>query len=127
MVDGVVATIAGGSVSDLLAFAEPSSDERSAVAEVASRMRIQAGELADLALPKRLWPLADALGAAATGLADAAAGVGESEGEAVLDALAVLDLRPVRSALASAEEHIGVLAQEYGLTDASVYGGGLYI
>ena len=125
--DSVVGGLISGGVEGLLAFAGSDSDERHAVAEIASRMRIASNELAEQPLPKRLWPLADRLGEAAGTLAETASRVGEAEGEAVLDALAELDLRPVRDALAASEEHVAVLAKEYELTDSAVYGGGLYI
>ena len=126
-IDGVVLMLSQGDVKGLLAFVEPHSEERRAIAEVAGRMRIEASELADVALPKTLWPLADHLGTAAQLLAEQLRGVGESEGEAVLDALAGLDLAPVRSALAEADRELASASSAYEVTDAAVYGGGLYI
>ena len=126
-VDGVVGALASGSVEDVISFARPDSEERRVVADVASRMRIGADELADLPLPKKLWALADQLGAAAASLALAAAGVGEAEGDAVLDALVALDLTPVRAVLDESAAESARLAELYDLTDAAVYGGGLYI
>ena len=125
--DGVIAELRDGTVQDVLAFAGPGSEERRVIAEIASRMRVEAGELADLPLPKKLWTLADLLGEAAESLAVAAAGVGEAEGDPVLDALGSLDLTPAREGLAAAEGEIERLAEAYDLTDPSVYGGGLYI
>ena len=126
-VDGVVLLLSQGDVKGLLAFVASESEERRAIAEVAGSMRIEASELADLALPKRLWPLADKLGEAASLLAEQLRGVGESEGEAVLDALAGLDLGSVRGALAEADGEIATVSADYDVTDAAVYGGGLYI
>ncbi|MDO8848416.1 MAG: hypothetical protein Q7W51_08540 [Coriobacteriia bacterium] len=125
--DGEVRALAGGTVDDLLAFADAASEERRAVREIAERMRIEAAELADLALPKKLWPLADSLGAAASSLAEQAGRVGDGEGEPVLDALIELDLEPARVALLEADGHIAAASTAYELTDSSVYGGGLYI
>lgn len=126
-VDGVVLLLSQGDVTDLLAFVHSASEERRAVAEVAGLMRIEASELADIALPKRLWSLADTLGEAASLLAEQLRGVGESEGEAALDALAALDLAPIREALKAADSEIDIVSSEYAVTDSAVYGGGLYI
>jgi hypothetical protein len=126
-VDGVLATLGAGTVTDVLAFTGPESEDRRAIAEIASRMRVETEELADLPLPKKLWPLADLLGEAAGGIATSAAEVGESEGDAALDALGALDLTRVRKAIADAETEIERLRELYDLTDPSVYGGGLYI
>jgi hypothetical protein len=126
-IDGVLATLAGGTVEDVIAFARPESEERRVIAEIAARMRIQTGELTDLPLPKKLWPLADLLDVAAQALASSAAAVGEAEDDAVLDALSALDLTASRTALDDAEAEIARLAEIYDLTDPSVYGGGLYI
>ncbi|MRS12421.1 MAG: hypothetical protein EG823_05030 [Actinobacteria bacterium] len=126
-IEGAVRTLAAGTVDDLLAFAHPDSEERRVFAEVAERMRIETAELADLALPKSLWPLADSLQASAGELASASGGVGDTEGEAVLDALDSLDLTPVRSALQDADGHIAAAQGIYGPIDPAVYGGGLYI
>lgn len=126
-VDGTIRTLAAGSVDELLAFSEEGSEERRALAEVASRMTIEAAELADLALPKKLWDLADALGAAASSLADQVGRVGDSSGEVVLDALLDLDLDAVRGSLMQADALIDAASAAYDLTDPAVYGGGLYI
>lgn len=126
-VDAVVGTLSRGSVPELLAFAQEGSEERRAVAEIAARMRIETSELADLALPKTLWRLADRLGAAAAALAEQAGGVGDSAGEAVLDTLLLMDLLPVRTSLQEADAEIVALSGKYGLADSAVYGGGLYI
>lgn len=125
--DATVRALAGGSVEDLLAFSEGDSEERRALAEVASRMTLEAAELADLALPKKLWALADNLGAAATSLSEQVGRVGDSSGEAVLDALLELDLDAARASLAQADGLIATASTDYGLTDPAVYGGGLYI
>lgn len=126
-IDTVVLRLSQGDIEGLLAFVEPDSEERNAIGELASRMRIEASELADLALPKVLWPLADSLGSAAGLLAAQLSGVGESEGEAVLDALAALDLGEARSALADADAQLASAATQYDVGESTVYGGGLYI
>jgi hypothetical protein len=125
--ESVVAVLAQGSVKELLAFAAPESEDRRVMAEIARRMLMESGELADLALPKSLWPLADRLGDAASLLADEAGRVGDAQGEAVLDALAALDLGPARAALNEADGHVASVSTTYDLTDPAVYGGGLYI
>lgn len=126
-VDGIVRTLSQGTATELVAFAGRDSADRNGMAELGSRMRVEAAELADLPLPKKLWTLADRLGDAASVLGREASRVGESEGEAALDALADFDLAPAREALAATEAEIARLAEAYDLTDPSVYGGGLYI
>lgn len=127
MTDSVVARLAGGTVKELLAFTGSDSDDRRAVAEIGARMRIESAELAHLPLPKQLWGLADDLGNASTWLTREAGGVGDSAGDAALDALSALDLMPVRQALEAADAKIVALSKKYGLADRAVYGGGLYI
>lgn len=127
MADATLLTLAGGSVDDVLAFADEGSEERRALAEVSSRMTIEAAELKDLALPKKLWPLADSLQEAATSISEQVGRVGDSTGESVLDALLELDLDTPRASLAEADGHIASASTAYDLTDPSVYGGGLYI
>ena len=126
-IESVIGTLAQGSVPELLSFTAEGSEERRAVSEIGDRMKIEVAELADLALPKKLWPLANALGAAASALGEESGRVGEAEAEAALDALASLDLGGVRTALDEADGYISAVSTEYDLTDPSVYGGGLYI
>jgi hypothetical protein len=111
----------------LAAFVSRGSDEREALAAIAERMQLEHAELKDIALPKRLWPLADTLCGTAGMLAEETARVGDAEGEDALDALAGLDIARVRSALEDASAEIARLAERYNVTDPSIYGGGLYI
>jgi hypothetical protein len=127
MTEATVVDLAAGNDSQLVAFTLPDSEERRALAEVARRMRLETSELANLALPKKLWSLADSLGTAAASLGSETARVGEASGEAVLDALAALDLAGVRESLRVAQDAFDELSEEYGLKDSAVYGGGLYI
>jgi hypothetical protein len=123
----MVTRLAGGSVEELLAFAEPTSEDRSVLSEVASRMRLASIELTDQRLPQRLWPLSDHLIAAASALADEVGTVGEAASADVLDALVAFDLERGRTQLAAAEREIETLVVAYKLGDSAVYGGGLYI
>lgn len=111
----------------LAAFVSPGSDEREALAEIAERMKVEHGELKEIALPRQLSPLAHILRDTAGMLAEESARIGDAEGEDALDALASLDIARVRSALEDASSEIARLAERYEVTDASVYGGGLYI
>lgn len=126
-IDASLRALALLKVEDIIAFSQSDSEERRAFAEIASRMRMQGAEIAELPLPKSLWRLADALGASATGLSEQAGGVGDSEGDVALDALIAMNLVAVRSALAEADGFIADLSAVYDLSDPSVYGGGLYI
>jgi hypothetical protein len=125
--DGSLRTLAQGRVEDLLAFASTDSEERHTFSEIGARMCIQSQELKELPLPKRLWPLADALGIAATALCEQVGRVGDAVGEPALDALIDLELGEARGALAAADEFISSLSSMYDLDDPAVYGGGLYI
>ena len=125
--DAMVAMLAQSDADTLIEFTRAGSEERQTLREIAERMRIEYGELRDIALPKSLWALADMLCKAAGTLADHAGAVGEAEGEAVLDALLVLDLSPVRTGLRDAAAEAERVSRVYGVTEASVYGGGLYI
>lgn len=125
--DSVIAALAEGDVAQVRSFTLPGSEERQTFAEIAERMRIEHGELKDIALPKALWKLADMLCASAGKLGDQAAAIGETEGEAVLDALLTLDLAAVHTALSDATIEAERVSTVYKVTDPSVYGGGLYI
>ncbi|MHB1135177.1 MAG: hypothetical protein ACYCXR_00015 [Coriobacteriia bacterium] len=125
--DSVIASLAVGDAERVIAFTGPGSEDRQTLAEIAERMRIEHEELKDIALPKALWKLADMLCASAGLLGDQAASVGETEGEAVLDALLTLDLASVRTRLSDATFEAERVSTVYKVTDPSVYGGGLYI
>lgn len=126
-IEAALTQLARSSVRDLVAFAQPESEERRTFAEIGSRMRIETTELAELPLPKQLWPLADALGTAAREIAEQIGRVGDSEGELALDALIALDLTAAKSALLQADGCITEMSTVYDLSDPAVYGGGLYI
>lgn len=123
----VLAALVDDEGDALAAFVASGSDERAALAEIAERMRLEHADLKEIALPKRLWPLADTLCSTAGMLAEESAKVGDAEGESALDALAGLDVARVREALEAASAEIARLAERYDVTDPSVYGGGLYI
>lgn len=125
--ESVMAVLSQGDEEQLIAFTQPDSEDRRILKEIAERMRIESGELKDIALPKSLWALADVLLKAADLMTAQAAAVGEAEGEAVLDALLVLDLATVRGTLADASIEAERVSRVYRVTDPSVYGGGLYI
>lgn len=124
--ESVLGALASAEPPELLRFVHEDSDERAALAEIGERMRIEADELAGLALPKRLWPIADVLGEAASALATQASTLATARGEPALDALSAVDLALVADTLDQAERHIEEAAEAYAATDA-VYGGGLYI
>jgi len=86
-------------------------------------MRIEASELEAVALPKRLWPLADALGEAARTLAAQTGAVGEATGLDAIDGLAGLDLEVVRAFISRADEEIRSVSEACRLTDPTMYDG----
>jgi hypothetical protein len=108
--------------------ADPASEDRRALEELSARMRITADELKVLALPKRLWPAAEALELAARELSSQAGAVGEaSVPDAVLDRLADIRVQEIKTRLASADEALETMLETFKVNDPSVYGGGLYI
>ncbi|GAV31347.1 hypothetical protein emb_1c0082 [Coriobacteriaceae bacterium EMTCatB1] len=124
----VVKRLADASDGDLIAFAlDDGHEDRKALREVASRMRVDAIELATMPLPKELIPLADDLSDAAELVAEQAEAISEATGPATLDQLAAVDLPGIRRYLDSADAAIAHLKGKYRLEDDVVYGGGLYI
>jgi hypothetical protein len=113
----------------LSAFAnDPASEDRRALEDVASRMRIVADDLHALALPKRLWPVAEAIETAARTIATQAGGVGEAEApDDVLAALAAVRISEINAAMAAADAALDPLLTAFDVRDPAVYGGGLYI
>lgn len=106
--------------------ADPGSEDRTVLAEVAQRMEIERHELEEMALPRRLWPVADLLAGAAEAVSVAAREAG-GEGDDALEALGRVDLGAVRAACGAADEEMRRLCDAYGCAEASIYGGGLYV
>jgi hypothetical protein len=127
--EGVFTSLADADSEELTAFAvDSTSVHRRALEELHSRMRMQSEELAEMALPKRLWTAADLLSTAAGSLAVETGRVGEASGpEGVLDALGKIDVAGITDAITPAEEEIDRLLAEHKVPDDAVYGGGLYI
>jgi hypothetical protein len=127
--ESVFTSLAEADSEELTAFAmDASSMHRKALEELHSRMRMQSEELAELALPKKLWEAADLLSAAAGSLAVETGRVGEASGpEGVLEALGRIDVAGITKAITPAEEEIDRLLAAHGVEDPAVYGGGLYI
>ena len=127
-VERVVSSLADASDADLVAFAlDGDVEDRRALGEVASQMRIQRDELAAQALPKALQESADALGEAAGALAEQTARTEAFEGVEVLDALAAIEFSGVRTQLLRADVAVRELAERYGVDEVAFYGGGMYI
>jgi hypothetical protein len=127
--ESVFTSLADADADELAVFAtEPSSVHRRALEELHARMRNQSEELVELALPKRLWKAADLLGTAAGVLAVETGRVGEAAGpEGVLDALGIIDVAGIRTALQPANDEIDAQLAARDIGDPAVYGGGLYI
>lgn len=128
-VENVLEHLLSADDETLAAFAgDPASEDRRAMADVASRMRILADDLHVLALPKRLWPSAEKMEDAARTLSAQTAGVGEATGpEGALGALAGIRLADVRSRVDEANKSLEPLLEAFKVSDPAVYGGGLYI
>jgi hypothetical protein len=107
---------------------DPTSEDRRALEDVATRMRIMGDDLHSMALPKRLWPSAEAMEAAARVVAQQAGGVGDAETpEAVLAALAAVRIADINRAIDVSNEALEPLLLAFDVRDPAVYGGGLYI
>jgi hypothetical protein len=119
-----------GDEEDALATfaADPASEDRRAIDDMASRMRMAADDLHGMALPKRLWPIAEEMERAARSIAVQAGKVGEATTpDEALDALAAIELHGIRAEIDSANEHLQPLLDAFRVHDPAVYGGGLYI
>lgn len=113
----------------LTSFASDANHEdRRALHELASKMRITGEDLAGLALPRSAWAAATLLERAAFRISEEAGRVGEpSDPLAVLEALAAVDTGAVRQARKTADVELDALRERYGVEETAVYGGGLYI
>lgn len=127
--EAVMGNLAEESAESLMEFAEdPESVDRKALLELTQGMAIVADELWTMPLPKRLWPVGEALG-------DAAATIGEESGrihdlmesDEVLAALGEVNLSKVAEEHDRAQELVHEVCAYYDVEDAAVYGGGLYI
>jgi hypothetical protein len=127
--EGVFTALADGDTEEITAFAiDSTSAHRRALDDLHYRMRVQSEELAELALPKRLWQAADLLGTAAGKLAIETGRVGEAGApERVLEVLGKIDVAGISTVLRPANEAIDALLDELRIEDPAVYGGGLYI
>lgn len=124
----IVRRLAEASDGELIAFAlDDSHEDRKTLREVASRMRVDALELAMMPLPKELVPVADDLSDAAELVMEQAEAIAQPQGPAALDGLAAVDLPAIQRLLESADTAIAQLKSKYRLEDEVVYGGGLYI
>ncbi len=106
----------------------PESVDRKALTEVVRRTDIVAEELDTMALPRSLWPAAEALADAAYVVSEEAGRVGEdSEPDEVFEALAAIDLARLTDVFEIADSQVAEACERYELDEAAVYGGGLYI
>ncbi len=126
--EDVVSELAEGSDERMMAFATDSgSENRRSLDDVYHRMTMVADELEVRAVPALMVGTADALGHAARAIADEAAKVERVEPDEVLEGLAAIDLAAVSTALEDADEVLRAVSEVYGVEEAAVYGGGLYI
>jgi hypothetical protein len=127
--ESVFASLAEESTEELIAFAErPDNVRRKALEELRERMALEAEELEDVALPKTAWHDADLLMAAAVLIRDQISTItGAPDPDAVLGAVANIDVAAMRAALAEAGIELDRLLRESDVEDSAVYGGGLYI
>ena len=102
--------------------------ERHSLSELRDRSRLLAQELNTVALPKRLWPSAEALADACDILAEEAGRVGdEALGDEVLEGLDAIDLSRVDAAFKHADREFARMTESLGVEDSKEsFGGGLY-
>ena len=116
------------SESEKTAFADDRDAlERRSMVELSDRARLLAEELNTVALPKRLWPSAEALADACDILAEEAGRVGdEARGDSALEALDAIDLQRVELAFANADRRFATMSEALHVEDSGSYAGGLY-
>jgi hypothetical protein len=127
--ESVFASLAEEPADELIAFADsPDNVRRKALEELRGRMALEVDELENVALPKNAWHDADLLMAAAAKVRDEIATIGAASGDdAVLEAVANIDVAGMRSAIAEAGVELDRLLHASNVEDPAVYGGGLYI
>lgn len=101
--------------------------ERRSLAEVRDRARMLGEELNTVALPKKLWPSAEALADACDVLAEEAGRVGDDVvGDAALEQLDAADVARVTAAFAHADGQFTRMSAALGVEDSGTFAGGLY-
>lgn len=114
---------------DLVAFAyDADSEDRKSLFEIEQRMRMLRDDLDYIPLPSRLVPAAQELADAAHVIAEESGRIEDDmDADTVLAALAQIDLSRVSGQVTTARASLHAVAEEFGVEDAAVYGGGLYI
>jgi hypothetical protein len=127
--EAVLRHLADDSDEALLEFAQDvESLDRRALAEEHQRCIVLTDELATMPMPKRLVPVANALADVAEAVAQESGRIGDQQSaDEVLDGLQAVDLDRIGECLAKAEGLIDEACEYYGVEEAAVYGGGLYI
>ncbi len=111
-----------------IAFAnDMDSTERMGFADLNSRARILVDELDAMPVPKRVMPIAEALGDIAFLAERAVDTVYGTKGDAAIEALQSIDVERLTNAMETVEERLEQLAVFYGITEITVYKGGLYV
>lgn len=125
----VAGRLADATDEELLAFAiDVGQLDRKALVELAKQQAMTQEDLETMALPKKLWPVAEALAGAARLLAREAGRVGEdADADEVLEGLASIELAEAGEVLRQAVERLHAVCEDLGVEDRAVYGGGLYI
>ncbi|MDO8987121.1 MAG: hypothetical protein Q7V14_02740 [Coriobacteriia bacterium] len=125
----VLCHLAQLSDDDLILFAgDPDAVDRVALAEVEQKMRLLRDELDSTPLPADAIVVAQALADAAHLIAQESGRIHDDMGfDAVLAALADIDLAQIADVAVSADLILKSACEEYRIEDAAVYGGGLYI
>jgi hypothetical protein len=127
--EDVLRHLAGLSDEELERFAtDARSEDRRALVELAYGMRLTRDELDVRRMPSRLHTVASELADAAHLIAEQAGRVTDDlPAPAVFDAVGEIDLVGVSFQYDHASAVLDELCEEYGVEDAAVYGGGLYI
>ena len=127
--EAIVRHLVDESDESLAEFAtDTASADRRALMEVGDRMRMILDELDTRSLPSRLIRPAEELADAAYVIAQESGRIKDNMApDQVLEALGEVNLTSVAAQMREADEWLDDACQEYGVEDAAVYGGGLYI
>ena len=106
---------------------DPRDDERSALSEIASQMRITEDELKNTEVARSLERVVISMEDAARLIYESAGAVGGAGDTDPLSAASEIDLAAIAAAVGRMESALHEAAQHVHVDDHSIYGGGLYI
>lgn len=125
----VMSRLADMSDEELSSFCTDSAHpERNTFLEIVDRSGQLSAELDSMALPRSAVDAARLLADAAHLIGDAAQRVRDAQGETrTLEAISSLELEGISSRISAGLEALAASLIDFGIDDASVYGGGMYL